>query len=301
MLFVGVTTGGSAATRLFPAWARALGLGDARLIGTDLPLGAPAWRYRDVVDRIATDPGVRGALVTSHKMSLYQSAGGRFWELDDLARRCGEISGIVKSPRGLAGSARDPITAGRALRSLLGGGYFARTGGHVLCLGAGGAGTALAVHLTGETGACDRPPRITVVERLGERLRHLRQVLGSTPAGRAVELVQATGPDAAGRLVAGLPAASLVVNATGLGKDLPGSRLPDGVRFPPAAVAWDLNYRGNLRFLTQARAAPAELEVRAADGREYFLHGWAEHLAAVYDLAWSPVLVERMRAVEEQP
>ncbi len=36
--FIGVTTGQSTITRLFPFWAAILGLEDARLIGVDLPL-----------------------------------------------------------------------------------------------------------------------------------------------------------------------------------------------------------------------------------------------------------------------
>ena len=82
-------------------------------------------------------------------------------------------------------------------------------------------------------------------------------------------------------LVAALPPASLVVNATGLGKDAPGSPLTDGARFPRDAVAWDLNYRGDLVFLDQARAAG---HVRVEDGWVYFLHGWTQVIAEVFDL-----------------
>ena len=56
-------------------------------------------------------------------------------------------------------------------------------------------------------------------------------------------------------VLAGLGAGALVVNATGLGKDGPGSPLTDRARFPVDAVAWDLNYRGDLVFLQQARRA----------------------------------------------
>ena len=62
-------------------------------------------------------------------------------------------------------------------------------------------------------------------------------------------------PAAADRLVERLPAGSMVVNATGLGKDRPGSPLTDAARFPRDGIAWDFNYRGDLEFLRQARAA----------------------------------------------
>jgi len=40
---------------------------------------------------------------------------------------------------------------------------------------------------------------------------------------------------------------------TGLGKDAPGSPLTDAVVFPDHGIVWDLNYRGDLIFLEQAR------------------------------------------------
>jgi shikimate 5-dehydrogenase len=46
-------------------------------------------------------------------------------------------------------------------------------------------------------------------------------------------------------------------------------------------VAWDLNYRGDLAFLDQARAAG---HVRVEDGWVYFLHGWTQVIAEVFDL-----------------
>ena len=78
--------------------------------------------------------------------------------------------------------------------------------------------------------------------------------------------------------VAGLPDASVVVNATGLGKDRPGSPLGAAARFPRDGIAWDFNYRGELVFLEQARAA----SVRAVDGWHYFIHGWTRVIAEVF-------------------
>ena len=53
-------------------------------------------------------------------------------------------------------------------------------------------------------------------------------------------------------LLAALPAGSLVVNATGLGKDRPGSPLTGEVRSRWKGIAWEFNYRGELEFLHQA-------------------------------------------------
>ena len=50
---------------------------------------------------------------------------------------------------------------------------------------------------------------------------------------------------------------SLVINATGMGKDRPGSPITDAGRFPVDGVAWELNYRGALGFMHQALAQRA--------------------------------------------
>ncbi len=92
----------------------------------------------------------------------------------------------------------------------------------------------------------------------------------------------------ADRLLEDLAEGSLVVNATGMGKDIPGSPLTDRALFPRRAVAWDLNYRGDLRFLEQARAQARERELRIHDGWRYFLHGWSQVTAEVFDLDLTP-------------
>ena len=45
MYFVGVTTGQSSIMKMFPIWAKELGL-DAEIKGIDLPIHAPAEDYR---------------------------------------------------------------------------------------------------------------------------------------------------------------------------------------------------------------------------------------------------------------
>jgi hypothetical protein len=47
---------------------------------------------------------------------------------------------------------------------------------------------------------------------------------------------------------------------------------------------WDLNYRGDLIFLDIAQAAPAESHVRVEDGWIYFMHGWLQVIAEVFDI-----------------
>jgi shikimate 5-dehydrogenase len=74
----------------------------------------------------------------------------------------------------------------------------------------------------------------------------------------------------------------LVINATGLGKDAPGSPLSDEAVFPERAVVWDLNYRGNLVFLDQARARETARSLQIEDGWSYFIYGWTRVIAEVF-------------------
>jgi shikimate 5-dehydrogenase len=76
----------------------------------------------------------------------------------------------------------------------------------------------------------------------------------------------------------------MVVNATGLGKDGPGSPLTDRVVFPEGGLVWEFNYRGDLVFLDQARAAEQARNLSVHDGWVYFIHGWTRVIAEVFDI-----------------
>ena len=85
--FIGVSTGESTISRLFPLWAQLLELGGPRgaaLLGIDLPLDAPPEKYRETVIHLKEDPLALGAVITGHKLSLYAAAGDLF---DERAER----------------------------------------------------------------------------------------------------------------------------------------------------------------------------------------------------------------------
>ena len=103
-------------------------------------------------------------------------------------------------------------------------------------------------------------------------------------------------------VLCGLKPGSLVVNATGLGKDAPGSPLSPAAVFPEGAIAWDLNYRGDLVFLDQARAQQQAKKLGIEGGWTYFLHGWTQVIAEVFDIdipASGPVF-ERISDIARQ-
>jgi hypothetical protein len=58
-------------------------------------------------------------------------------------------------------------------------------------------------------------------------------------------------------------------------------------------VIWELNYRGDLRFLRLADAAAAKHGLSVHDGWSLFCHGWAAALTPVLDLQEDPTLGDR--------
>jgi shikimate 5-dehydrogenase len=298
MGFVGVDTAHSSIMKVFPRWADELGLPSRTLRGHDVPLGAPDDVYRDLVARIRDDPTHLGALVTTHKIRVYDACGDLFDDLDESSRELGEVSSISKRGGRLRGAAKDPVTAGLALQDLLDDDWFARTGSEGVCLGAGGAGTAISTYLARRT---DRCPRITVTDVDPDRLAHVRAVHARAGLDAArFRYVRTEGPEQAGALVADTAPGSLVVNATGLGKDRPGSPLPPGTAFPRSAVVWEINYRGDLGFLHEAERQRADRGLTVADGWRYFIHGWSQVIADVFDLEMPPATVERLATLAEE-
>ena len=293
LVFVGVSTGGSSIMRIFPRWRRVLGLGDdVEITGRDLPPGAPREDYRRLALELRDDPDVAGALVTTHKLGLFRAARDLFAALDDYARLCGEVSCIARRDRALHGWAKDPLSSGRAIAELVEAGHFTRTGAHVLCMGAGGAGTAILVHLLGR--GDDVPASIVVTDRDRDALDHLAAIAKRAGGGAAARFVAGADHDS---LLAELPPRSLVINATGMGKDIPGSPIGDGARFPERAVAWELNYRGDLGFLRQARAQERDRDLLVRDGWRYFIYGWTAVIEEIFE---SPISADDLELLASE-
>jgi shikimate 5-dehydrogenase len=284
MYFIGVTTGSSAIRRVFPVWASALGIPDADLVGVDLPPGAPAADYREVVSWIAGDELSVGALVTTHKIDVFAACRDLFAGFNADAVALGEISCIAKRDGRLVGSAIDPLSVGLALDAFLPAGHWQRTSGAALLFGAGGSATALMCHLASDERVGNRPKRIIATSRRAERLEKLRRVHELRGYSVPLETRCVDVPGVNDLALGSLAPDSLVVNATGLGKDVPGSPVSDDARFPMRALAWDFNYRGNLVFLEQARRQQQASGIHVEDGWTYFIHGWTQVIAEVFEL-----------------
>ena len=297
ILFVGVTTGQSAIMRVFPLWAQELGRPDLTVEGVDLKLHDDPEVYRQVVAQIKRDPLSLGALITTHKIDLLEAARDLFDYLDPYAQLCGEVSCVSKRDGHLEGHAKDPITSGLSLDALLGENYFGRTGGEVLCFGAGGSGTAIALHLISKPNPGDRPRRFVVVNRSPGRLERLKAMVDRLQTDIRFEYICNEDPVRNDEIMATMPPGSLVINATGMGKDRPGSPITDRGLFPLNGVVWELNYRGELDFLHQALAQSESRNVYVEDGWLYFLHGWTQVIAQILHIEISGELFERLAAI----
>jgi shikimate 5-dehydrogenase len=295
LIFFGISTSGSSILSVFPLWSDILGL-DATIRGEDIPAGAPAAAYRRAVEELRADESISGALVTSHKVAFHEHAGDLFDELDELAVTCHEISCISKRDSKLCGAAKDPVVSANVLDALIPRGHWAHSRADALCLGAGGAGTAISVALlNGE----DAPRRVLVTDTRATQLRRLRQVHRRLGAEDRVDYQMIRDTTDSDRLVEALAPGSLVVNATGMGKDTPGSPLSHSTEFPQDGVVWELNYRGDLDFLGQAQRQRDTRNLRIENGWEYFIQAWVALTAEVFSLTISHKTVAQLAEAAE--
>jgi shikimate 5-dehydrogenase len=284
MHFIGVSTGGSSIMRVFPAWSRELGL-DADIHGIDLPPNDTRDHYRQVVAFLKADPNSLGALVTTHKINLYRACRDLFDGIGESTRMLEEVSSISKRGDELWGHALDPITSGLSLEAIAPDGYWTATDAELLLLGAGGSSLALTLYLHERAAAGrDVPRRLIVTNRSPRRLEEMHEVHERLGFRLPVEYVLAPEPSDNDRQVARLAPASIVINATGLGKDRPGSPVTDRVEFPDRGIVWEFNYRGDLEFLDQAKRRQADRDLRIEDGWRYFIHGWTRVIAEVFHI-----------------
>lgn len=281
--FIGVTTAKSSILKVFPKWAVLLGLGDVVIKGLDFVPHDEPERYREVVDFLKRDPLSLGGLVTTHKLDLFAACRDQFDVIDPLAAMMEETSCLSKHNGKLVCHAKDPISSGLSMDGFLPDDHFEMSGAEVFSMGAGGSTIAITWHLMQEKRGGDRPSRIVVSNRSQPRLDHIRAIHETLGSDIPVEYRLAATPEDNDAILASMKPGSLIINATGLGKDAPGSPLSDAARFPIDAIVWELNYRGDLIFLDQAKRQQSKMHLQIEDGWTYFIHGWTQVIAEVFD------------------
>jgi shikimate 5-dehydrogenase len=295
--FIGVTTGKSAIMRVFPKWAEHLGLGGVIMAGCDLPIHAEPACYRQVVSAIKADPLDLGGLVTTHKIDLFTACRDLFDYVDPYAELCGEVSCLSKLDGKFRAHAKDPISSGRSIDEFIPQNYWNETDSEVLLFGAGGSNLAITLHLMTAREVHDRPRRIVVVNRSPARLASMRALHEKLDSGIRIEYIENADASENDRLVTALPAGSLVVNGTGMGKDIPGSPITKKAVFPERGLVWELNYRGELDFLHLAERQEQTRALTIEDGWRYFVHGWTSVIEEVFHIAITPAIVNELAMI----
>lgn len=282
MYFIGVTTTQSSIMKLFPLWAEALGFKDVVLKGIDIEIHAESEAYRKVVNFIKNDELSLGALVTTHKIDLYNAAKDMFEYLDPYAQVFSELSSISKKNGRLEGYAKDPISSGLSLEAFVPDNYWKELGGEVFIMGAGGSAIAMSSYLFNKDKGDNIPSKVIIANRSKPRLDEIKRIINQINPDVPAEFYLTPEPEQNDAILKKLKPYSLIVNATGLGKDRPGSPLTDNCNFPENSLVWEINYRGALLFMDQALRQKKEKNLHIEDGWIYFIHGWTQVIAEVF-------------------
>jgi shikimate 5-dehydrogenase len=280
--------------KVFPQWMKVMGHEEVVIEGVDCKIHDDPEVYRQAVAQIKYDPLSLGALVTTHKIDLLTASLDMFDYLDPYAKITDEISCISKLDGRLEGHAKDPITSGKSLDAIISKDYFAKTKGDVLCFGAGGSAIATLLHLINKPDKGDRPKRFTFVNRSQGRLDHAKGMVSGLKTDIQIEYIQNADPKENDILMESFPEYSIVLNATGMGKDIPGSPITWQGKFPLNSIAWEFNYRGELDFMHQALAQVESRKVRVEDGWLYFVHGWTSVVSQVMHFDLTPQLFDKL-------
>lgn len=297
--FIGVTTKQSSIMKVFPLWMIDLGYEDVVIEGWDCKIHDEPDKYREAVAQIKFDPLSLGALVTTHKIDLLNATRDMFDYLDPYAIITGEVSSISKQDGRLEGHAKDPITAGLSLDAIIEKDYFGKTNGEVLSFGAGGSAIATFLHLAKKENKSDRPDVFTFINRSQGRLDHAQDMISKLDTDIKVNYIQNSDPAVNDQIMEKLPPKSIVINATGMGKDTPGSPITWDGLFPQDGIAWEFNYRGELDFLHQAKMQEKSRNITVEDGWLYFVHGWTQVIAQVLHFDLNPSLLDKLEKTAE--
>ncbi len=297
--FIGVTTTKSSIMKIFPLWMDALGHPEIKIYPYDLKIHDEPYNYRKAVAQIKYDENCYGALVTTHKMDLYAAAKDMFDYLDPYAQLLHEISCISKNNGRLEGHAKDPISAGAAFDHFIGEKYFENNNAQVLIFGAGGSSIATILHLISKKDKADRPKKIIVVNRSQGRLDHLKEIIRQLKTDIEFEYICNSDPKKNDEIMAKLPPYSIVINATGMGKDTPGSPVTDNAVFPENGWAWEFNYRGELDFMHQALAQTKTRNLKVEDGWIYFIHGWTQVIFQALHIEMTPEIFNKLKEIAD--
>jgi shikimate 5-dehydrogenase len=152
-------------------------------------------------------------------------------------------------------------------------------------MGAGGSAISMGFHLMQEKFEGNYPSKIIIANRSQPRLTEIEKIFKELNPG-GIEFEYHLTPEAGqnDEILHKLKKGAVVVNATGLGKDRPGSPLTDDAVFPKDSLVWEINYRGDLGFMHQALKQQKIENLHVEDGWRYFIYGWTSVIAEVFHI-----------------
>jgi len=281
MFFIGVSTDKSIVNNVFQDWIKILDK-DAEIIGVNLDINCNTSKYLEIVSYIKSQPLALGSLVTTHKVRLYNSTKHLFDSISNSCREFEEIGAIYKKGKSLYGEVTDIYTTKYALNQFFSLNYFKNNFADCCILGAGGAGLALAFNILSNKNSL--PDRLILTDINKSRIENSKKILKKYDKNNILELHLVTNSET-DEIIKNLKKGSLIVNATGLGKDRDGSPFSANVDIPMNCYLWEFNYRGNLDFLRIAREQSVKNELVIVDGWMYFIHGWTQVMSRVFNIA----------------
>lgn len=282
MLFVGVTTTQSIINQIFPRWMELL-KSNFILECYDIDLLAAPEAYRICVNKIKTNYNIKGALVTTHKIPLYGASSDLFDKIHTSSKTFEEIGCIYKRNNQLIGEATDVITVKNAFNDIwFEYDYNNKKHIQVCILGCGGAGIALGFAILSLNYL--NIEKILMIDNNSIRLEKARNSLSKFDRNSIIVYSKSNSIYDNDILVSSMKENAIIVNATGLGKDLPGAPISENVIFPNGGCIWEYNYRGDLKFMDIAKEQKDSKNLAIEDGFNYFIYGWTTVISRVLDI-----------------
>jgi shikimate 5-dehydrogenase len=282
MYFIGVTTTQSIINQIFPLWMEVLNY-NMGLECVDISMNADANVYRRYVSEIKKSKSILGALVTTHKIPIYENAKDLFDSLEDSSQKFKEIGCIYKRHNDLIGEATDILTVKVAFDNIwVERGYKNTNDVQICVLGCGGAGVALSYVLL--SSSYKNIKKIIMVDINSERIEQAKTVLKPFDIDMKLDYHLSTGISYNDNIVNSLTENAFIINATGVGKDLPGSPVSENVCFPKNCCVWEYNYRGDLKLLEIAKQQGKCNNINIYDGFNYFLYGWSTVISRILNI-----------------
>jgi len=128
------------------------------------------------------------------------------------------------------------------------------------------------------------PKKVILCNRSVPRLESAKEHLKRVADRINLQCIHNPTPADNDATIGNLPPYSLIVNATGLGKDAPGSPTTDNINYPPNCLVWEINYRGDLIFMRQAKDQAEAKNLHVEDGWDYFVYGWTQVISEVFNV-----------------